>query len=109
MKIQKIIPRGKNILVKPDPEQARTSEHGISLPTNVEQDKKAIGIVIAIGPEIQDVKVGDKVIYGVFSGENIKFQESEEEVDYVLLLDEWVLAIITTDTYGARAKKHDIR
>lgn len=93
-KISKIIPRGKNILVKPDPEKARTSEHGISLPTNVEQDKKAIGVVVAVGPEIKDVKVGDKVIYGVYSGENIKLMESDEEVDYVLLLDEWVLAFV---------------
>jgi len=90
----KIIPRGKNILVRPDPEQARTSEYGISKPTNVDQDKKAIGVVVAVGSEIKDIKNGDHVIYGVYSGENIKITESGNEVDYVLLLDEWVLATI---------------
>ena len=94
MKIPKIVPRGKNILVKPDPDKARTSEHGISMPTSVEQDKRAIGVIIALGPEIKDLKVWDKIIYGVYSGENIKFLESGSEVDYVLLLDEWVLAVI---------------
>ena len=89
-----IIPRGKNILVKPDPEQSRTSEHGISIPTNIEQDKKAIGMVIAVGPEIKDIKKGDRVIYGVYSGENVKLIENGVEVDYVILLDEWVLAFL---------------
>ena len=90
----KILPRGKNILVKPDPEKSRISEHGITMPTNVEQDKKAIGTVMAVGPEIKDVKKGDKVIYGVYSGELIKIEEKGKEVDYVLLLDEWVLAFL---------------
>ena len=93
--MSKIIrPRGKNILVKPDPEQNRTSDHGITIPTNVEQDKKAIGEVIAVGPEITDIKPGDKIIYGVYSGEVIKITENGEETEYVLLLDEWVLAFL---------------
>ena len=81
-------------MVKPDPEQARTSDHGITIPTNVEQDKKALGEVIAVGPEITDIKPGDKVIYGVYSGEAIKLREGDEDIDYVLLLDEWVLAFL---------------
>lgn len=89
-----IKPRGKNILVKPDPEQARISDYGITIPTNVEQDKKAIGEVIAVGPEITDIKPGDKIIYGVYSGEVVKIIENGEEIEYVLLLDEWVLAFI---------------
>ena len=92
--MKKIIPRGKNLLVKPDPENSRTSEYGISMPTNVDQDKKAMGTVIAVGPEIKDIKRGDKVIYGVYSGEPLKIYEGSKEVDYVLLLDEWVLAFI---------------
>jgi len=94
MKNHKIIPRGKNVLVKPDPEQSRTTEYGISIPTNVEQDKKAVGIVIATGSEIKDIKVGDRVIYGVYSGESVKLMENGVEVDYVLLLEEWVLAFL---------------
>ena len=93
--MSKIIrPRGKNILVKPDPEEARTSDYGITIPTNVEQDKKAIGEVIAVGSYITDIKPGDKVIYGVYSGEAIKLRENDEDVDYVLLLDEWVLSFL---------------
>lgn len=94
MKTPKIRPRGKQILVQPDGETARVSAHGLVTPDNVEQEKKAIGTVLAVGPEIKDVKKGDRVIYGVYAGDKIKLGESMKEVDYVLLLDEEVLAFI---------------
>lgn len=94
MKNPKITPRGKQILVKQEDEKSRVSEHGLSTPDSVEQERKAIGEVVAVGPEIKDVKKGDRVIYGAFAGEKIKLQESTKEVDYVLLFDEDVLAFI---------------
>ena len=94
MKIPTIIPRGKQVLVKPNDAESRVSEHGIISPDNEEQETKAIGTVIAVGPEIKDIKEGNKVIYGAFAGEQISFKESTEEVDFVLLFDEDVLAFI---------------
>lgn len=94
MKIPKITPRGKQILVQPDGETARESEYGIVMPDSVEQETKAFGTVIAVGPEITDVEVGKRVIYGAFAGEQISLQESDKEVDFVLLFDEDVLAFI---------------
>ena len=94
MKTPKINPRGKQILVRQEDEKSRISEHGLSMPDSVEQERKAIGEVVAVGPEIKDVKKGDKVIYGAFAGEQIKLQQSTKEVDYVLLFDEDVLAFI---------------
>lgn len=94
MKAPKIKPRGKQVLVQPDPEESRESKYGIITPSNVEQERKAIGTVLAVGPEIKDVKRGDRVIYGAFAGEKIKLSESAKEVDYVLLFDEDVLAFI---------------
>lgn len=94
MKNPKITPRGKQILVKQDDEKARISEHGLATPSSVEQERKAIGIVVSVGPDIKDVKKGDRVIFGAFAGEKIKLQESTKEVDYVLLFDEDVLAFI---------------
>lgn len=91
---KKIIPRGKQILVRPDDEAPRESEHGIITPSNIEQERKAIGTVLSVGPEIKDVKKGDRVIYGAFAGERMKLKESQKEVDYVLLFDEDVLAFI---------------
>ena len=94
MKTLKIVPRGKQILIQPEPEKSRVSEHGLVTPSNIEQEKKAVGIVIAVGPEIKDVKKGNRVIYGAYAGEKIKINESAKEVDYVLLHDEDVLAFL---------------
>lgn len=90
----KIQPRGKYILVHPAEPEARENEFGIITPTNVEQEQKAQGEVLAVGSEIKDVKVGDRVIYGAYAGESIKMKESLKELDYKLLHDDDVIAFI---------------
>lgn len=92
----KIIPRGKQILVQPDDASAKESKFGILTPSNVEEDKKAIGTVKAVGAEVTDklMKPGKRVIYGLYAGERLKFKENEKDVEYVLLFDEDVLAFI---------------
>lgn len=94
MKIPTIKPRGKQVLVKPDDEKSRTSEYGIITPDNEEQETKAFGTVVAVGPEITDIKNDDRVIYAAFGGEQISFQDSDKDVDFVLLFEEDVLAFI---------------
>ena len=91
MKAIKIKPRGKQVLVQVDPEQSRKSDSGIVTPDNVEQERKAIGKVIALGTDVKDLKVGDKVIYGAFAGEKLKINDN---IDYVLLFDEDTLATL---------------
>ena len=91
---RKIVPRGSQVLVVQDGEETRQSEYGILTPDNVEQERKAVGTVIAVGPKIEDVKEGDRVIFGAFAGEKIQMQEGSKKVDYVLLFDEDVLAFI---------------
>jgi chaperonin GroES len=93
-KSTKIYPRGKQILVKPDGEVSRESEFGIITPDSVEQEERAIGTVLAVGQEIKDVKKDQRVIYGAYAGEKISLKETNKEVDYILLFDEDVLAII---------------
>src|SRR3990167_7605299 len=89
-----IKPRAKQVVVRPDDEPTRESEHGILTPTNVEQEKKAIGTIVSVGKGIDDLKKGDRVIYGAYAGESIKLRESTKEVDYKILFDEDVLALI---------------
>lgn len=90
----KIMPRGKQVLVMPDGEESKISEHGIVMPSSVEQEQKAIGTILAVGPEISDLKKDQRVIYGAFAGEKISLKETNKEVDYILLFDEDVLAVI---------------
>jgi len=85
-----IKPRGKQVLIKPDAEKSRESENGIITPSNVEQEQKAIGTVIAVGTDVKDIKKGDRVVYGVFAGDPIKF----DEVDYKFVHEEFILGIL---------------
>ena len=92
--MQKIIPRGKRILVKRDEAKGGVSEHGIVTPESVEKEQKAYGTVVAVGPEIKDVKVGDRVVYGAYAGEDIEQEEKGKKVEFKLLDDEDVIAFI---------------
>lgn len=91
---QKIIPRGTRILVKRDEAKGGVSEHGIVSPENIEKEQKAYGTVVAVGPDIKDVKVGDRVVYGAYAGEDIEQDEKGKKVEYKLLDDEDVIAFI---------------
>ena len=86
-------PRGKWIYVKQDPEQSRQSSYGIVTPSDVEQEKKAFGVVIATGEEIKDIKAGDRVVYGLYAGEHIEHKDDDgNTTDYKLLHDDDVIA-----------------
>lgn len=91
---QKIIPRGKRILVQRDEPESRESEFGIIAPENVEQEQKAFGTVIAVGDDIKDLKKGDRVIYGAYAGETIEEMVKGKQVEYKLLDDEDVIAFL---------------
>lgn len=90
----KIRPRAKQVLLEPVPEEARVTDSGLLTPDNVEQERKAVGTVLAVGDKVEDIQVGDKVIYGAFAGESIKMRASGKDVDYKLLFDEDILAFI---------------
>lgn len=83
-----IKPRKKYILVKPDSEESRESEYGIVTPSNIEQEKKAVGEVVAIGDDVADLKVGDRVVFQTFAGDDLKIKE----VEYKLLHDDEIIA-----------------
>ena len=74
--------------------EAETTKAGIILPDTVDKEKKAEGKVIAIGDgeKIQKLglKKGDKVLFGKYAGEEVKV----DEVEYKILSDEDVLAVI---------------
>ena len=92
--MQKIIPRGARVLVKRDESKGGVSEHGIVSPENVEKEQKAYGTVIAVGPDIKDVKVGDRIVYGMYAGEDIEQEEKGKKVEYKLLEDEHIIAFL---------------
>jgi chaperonin GroES len=80
----KLKPLGDRIIVKPIQEEEVT-ESGIILPDTAEKEQKSEGEVVAVGDGERikelDLKVGSKVIYGKYSGEEFK----EGDVEYKIL------------------------
>jgi len=93
-----IKPLGDHVVIKSLKEEEVTAS-GIILPDTVEKEKKAEGEVIAVGPgkllengtraQIE-VKVGDKVIFEKWGGEEVKFGKEE----YKIISADKILAII---------------
>lgn len=90
-------PLGDRIIAKALEPEAKTAG-GIVLPDSA-KEKPQEAQVIAVGPGNQldsgkltpmDVKAGDKVIYGKYSGAEVKIGPEE----YIILRQEDVLAII---------------
>lgn len=81
------------MVVKPITQEEITKS-GIVIPDTVEKEKKEEGKVIAIGDgdKIKQLKlkVGDKVIFGKYAGDEIEI----DDVEYKVLKDEDLLAVI---------------
>jgi chaperonin GroES len=89
----KLRPLWNHVVVKPITQEEITKS-GIVLPDTVEKEKKEEGKVIAIGDgdKIKQLKlkVGDKVIFGKYAGDEIEI----DDVEYKVLKDEDLLAVI---------------
>lgn len=83
-----IKPLGNRVLVLPKKEEEITAS-GIVLPDTVDKEKKAEGEIVAVGngPAISalGLKVGDKVLYKKWGGEEVKVGRGKDEVEYKIL------------------------
>ena len=84
-----IKPLGKRILIK-QTQQEEVTKSGIVLPGTASKEKPIIGEVLAVGRKIEEVKVGDKVIFEKYSGTEVK----DGEESYLILEKDNVLAIV---------------
>ena len=85
----KIKPLGKRILIK-QTEQEEVTKSGIVLPGTASKEKPIIGDVLAVGKKIEEVSVGDKVIFEKYAGTEVK----DGEETYLILEKDNVLAIV---------------
>ena len=85
----KIKPLGKRILIK-QTEQEEVTKSGIVLPGTASKEKPIIGEVLAVGKKIEEVSVGDKVIFEKYAGTEVK----DGEETYLILEKDIVLAIV---------------
>jgi chaperonin GroES len=93
----KVKPLADRIVIKPAQAEERT-KGGIILPDTA-KEKPVIGEVVAVGPGkvsddgkkiIPEVKVGDKVLYGKYSGTEITIEGEE----YLIMREADVFAIV---------------
>jgi len=87
-----IKPLADRVLVEPMKAETKTAS-GIIIPDNA-KEKPQKAIVVAVGNGTKDhsmtVKVGDTVLYGKYSGTELKF----EGKDYLIMSEKDILAIV---------------
>tara|TARA_B100000925_G_C21627160_1_gene311398 strand:- start:127 stop:402 length:276 start_codon:yes stop_codon:yes gene_type:complete len=87
-----IKPLADRVLVKPLEAETKTAS-GIIIPDNA-KEKPQKAIVVAVGTGNKDhkmtVKVGDTVLYGKYSGTELKF----DGMDYLIMSEKDILAIV---------------
>jgi len=90
-------PLGDRVIVKPAAAEEKT-KGGIILPDTA-KEKPVIGEVVAIGPGkvtddgkkvLPEVKVGDKVLYGKYSGTEVTVEGEE----YLIMREADIFAIV---------------
>jgi chaperonin GroES len=93
----KIKPLADRVVIKPAPAEEKT-KGGIILPDTA-KEKPVIGEIVAIGPgKVTDdgkkvppeVKVGDKVLYGKYSGTEVTIEGDE----YLIMREADIFAIV---------------
>ncbi len=88
----KIQPLSDRVLVVPQEAETKTAS-GIYIPDSA-KEKPQQGKIVAVGKGTKDhdmtVKVGDTVLYGKYSGSELKFEGN----DYLIMREEDILAII---------------
>jgi chaperonin GroES len=81
-----ITPLADYIVVQQEEAQTKTAS-GLYLPDKA-SEKPKIAKVLAVGPVVQDVAVGDRIVFGGYSNTDIKI----DGVEYMLVKNENIYA-----------------
>ena len=84
-----IKPLGKRVLIQ-EVKQEEVTKSGIVLPGMASKEKPIIGEVLAVGDEVSEVKVGEKVIYEKYTGTEVK----DGDIEYLLIDMKNILAVV---------------
>ena len=93
----KVKPLADRVVIKPAAAEEKT-KGGIILPDTA-KEKPVVGEIVAVGPGkvtedgkkiVPEVKVGDKVLYGKYSGTEVTFEGEE----YLIMREADIFAIV---------------
>ena len=84
----KVKPLGNRVLVKQE-SQEEVTKSGIVLPDTADKEKKAIGVIVAVGNGSDiaglGLKAGDKIVFGKYAGDEVEMEENGKKVEYKIL------------------------
>jgi chaperonin GroES len=83
-----LTPLADFVVVQQEEPQTKTAS-GLYLPEK-NAEKPKVAMILAVGPLVKDVKVGDKVVYGGYSNTDVKIDGTE----YLLVKTENIYAKI---------------
>jgi len=81
-------PLGNRVLVERT-EDAKTTVSGIIIPDNA-KEKPSQGKIVAVGSEVEEITVGDTVVFGKYSGNELSLEGS----DYLVMDVDDIFGII---------------
>lgn len=83
-----IQPLGDYVVSQAEAAQSKTAS-GLYLPDNA-QEKPKVAKVLAVGKDVKQIKVGDKILYKTYSTTDVKVGSEE----YILVKEEDILATV---------------
>lgn len=83
-----IKPLGDYVVVQQEAAETKTAS-GLYLPTQA-QEKPKLAKVLAVGKDVKEVKVGDRVVYGGYSNTDLK----HDGQDYIVIKEENIYATV---------------
>jgi chaperonin GroES len=81
-------PLGKRVLIE-RVEEATTTASGIIIPDNA-KEKPLNGKVIAVSKEVEEISVGDTVVFGKYAGSELNLEGKE----YLVMEDKDILGVM---------------
>ena len=85
-----IKPIKKNVVVLVDEREEKTAG-GIIIPGKPDEVPPGTGIIMAVGSEVEDVEVGQRVVFRALDGHDVKIDGKE----YTVLKDFNILGVFT--------------
>ena len=79
-------PLGDYVVAQTEEAEPKTAS-GLYIPQNAQEKPKTVKVV-AVGPEVKSLKLGDRIVYKSFTSTEVKVGND----DYVLIKEEDVLA-----------------
>lgn len=84
----KITPLSDRVVAKREEAAGKTAA-GLYLPENAKEEPK-VAVVEAVGPEIKDIRRGDRILFKEYSTTEVKLEGTE----YIIIKAEDVLAVV---------------